>query len=239
MSPPDDFYIGYESGMPASMRRPVALAVVAALSAAALVATIFVTRQRGLDEARFDYANEQTFEGYLSLTPTPALLVPGSGGVTTHWLVAPGKHGAGTVLTDARAGWVSLRGKAIARESWRMIEVSANSLRQRDDAPAPPLLATSVESREITLRGEIVDGKCYLGVMNPGERTVHRDCAVRCVSGGVPPMFAYRDDQGSHLAMLIGGDPESMRQQIGRQVTLAGVLSGPEESRIFDIGGSR
>jgi hypothetical protein len=29
----------------------------------------------------------------------------------------------------------------------------------------------------MTLTGEIVDSKCYLGVMNPGQGKVHRDCA--------------------------------------------------------------
>ena len=38
-----------------------------------------------------------------------------------------------------------------------------------------------------TLTGEIVDSKCYLGVMNPGRGKVHRDCAARCLSGGIPP----------------------------------------------------
>ncbi len=49
---------------------------------------------------------------------------------------------------------------------------------------------------EVTLVGEIVDSKCYLGAMNPGHTKVHRDCAVRCISGGVPPMFVATDSEG-------------------------------------------
>jgi hypothetical protein len=33
---------------------------------------------------------------------------------------------------------------------------------------------------EFDLVGEIVDSKCYLGNMNPGNGKVRRDCAVRC-----------------------------------------------------------
>jgi hypothetical protein len=46
-----------------------------------------------------------------------------------------------------------------------------------------------VTADELMLTGEIVDSKCYYGVMNPGEGKVHRDCATRCLSGGVPPSF--------------------------------------------------
>ena len=43
------------------------------------------------------------------------------------------------------------------------------------------------------LGGEIVDSKCYLGVMNPGRSKVHRDCAARCLRGGIPPMLVTAD----------------------------------------------
>ena len=58
----------------------------------------------------------------------------------------------------------------------------------------------------VTLRGEIVDSKCYLGVMNPGESKTHRDCAVRCISGGAPPLFVARDRDGRSIQMLLVGD---------------------------------
>ncbi len=45
----------------------------------------------------------------------------------------------------------------------------------------------------VTLHGEIVDSKCHTGVMNPGRGKVHRDCAVRCLSGGVPPVLVESD----------------------------------------------
>ena len=57
----------------------------------------------------------------------------------------------------------------------------------------------------LTLSGEIVDSKCYLGVMNPGSGKVHRDCAVRCISGGAPPSFIARDAAGVLKVMLLTG----------------------------------
>ena len=70
-------------------------------------------------------------------------------------------------------------------------------LEVREAAAAPGSGNTRATERRtvaerVMLRGEIVDSKCYLGVMNPGEGTVHRDCAARCLSGGLPPMLVVR-----------------------------------------------
>ena len=48
-----------------------------------------------------------------------------------------------------------------------------------------------------------MDSKCYLGVMNPGSGKVHRDCAVRCISGGIPPIFVTNNFNGSPAILLL------------------------------------
>jgi hypothetical protein len=58
---------------------------------------------------------------------------------------------------------------------------------------------------EFDLVGEIVDSKCYFGNMNPGNGKVHRDCAVRCMSGGIPPVFATNDFNGSPAVLQLTG----------------------------------
>jgi len=54
-----------------------------------------------------------------------------------------------------------------------------------------------------TLVGEIVDSKCFLGVMNPGQLTPHRACAIRCISGGVPPVLLVRQKDGPAAYLLL------------------------------------
>ena len=54
-----------------------------------------------------------------------------------------------------------------------------------------------------TLVGEIVDSKCWLGVMNPGALTPHRACAIRCISGGVPPVLLVRQKSGPPVYLLL------------------------------------
>jgi hypothetical protein len=55
----------------------------------------------------------------------------------------------------------------------------------------------------VTLAGEIVDSKCYLGVMNPGNGKVHRDCAARCISGGIPAAFVVKDAAGVSKTLVL------------------------------------
>ena len=57
-----------------------------------------------------------------------------------------------------------------------------------------------------TFIGEIVDSKCFLGVMNPGQLTPHRACAIRCISGGVPPVLLVRQEDGSAGYLLLVSD---------------------------------
>lgn len=231
----DEFYIGYEGGMPPRIRRAVSGAVVIAVAAAMMAGLLVVSQQRPLAESRIAFGQVRDFEGYLSLTPAPMLLVREGDTMRPHWLVSAGKFGPLVALGSAADGWVRISGTLIEREQWRMIEMVAGSLRAARSGPPAP--TAQPRARHRVLSGEIVDSKCFLGVMNPGERTVHRDCATRCISGGVPPMLAYRDQAGSHLALLLGADAGVRRQGVGNTVTLTGLLSGPEEAQVFTIGG--
>ena len=75
-----------------------------------------------------------------------------------------------------------------------MLEVKAGSLRAA--GPARAALLPVADLGTVTLTGEIVDTKCHFGVMKAGEGKVHRECAVRCISGGAPPGFLARDRSG-------------------------------------------
>ena len=58
----------------------------------------------------------------------------------------------------------------------------------------------------VTLRGEIIDPKCYIGAMKPGGGKVHKSCAVLCIRGGIPPMFVTRDELMQETYYLITDD---------------------------------
>ena len=100
-------------------------------------------------------------------------------------LVAFGKHGAGELLRDFDGKYVRLKGLRIYRDDLQMIEVVAGSIEKSDREPQQFEAKTESLGTQ-TLRGEIIDSKCYLGVMNPGRSKPHRDCAVNCLRGGIP-----------------------------------------------------
>jgi hypothetical protein len=39
--------------------------------------------------------------------------------------------------------------------------------------------------------------------MKPGFGKTHRACAVRCISGGIPPIFVTRDESGEATVFLL------------------------------------
>jgi hypothetical protein len=64
----------------------------------------------------------------------------------------------------------------------------------------PPAIGAS---RRVTLRGEIVDSKCFLGAMKPGAGKTHKECATLCIRGGIPPMLATFGEDGSVTCYLL------------------------------------
>src|SRR4030095_4982537 len=86
-----------------------------------------------------------------------------------------------------------------------MIEVSDGSIHVADASALqrPSATGSPVSLGKQTFVGEIVDSKCYLGVMNPGALTPHRACAIRCISGGIPPVLLVRQPNGPPLYFLL------------------------------------
>jgi hypothetical protein len=65
------------------------------------------------------------------------------------------------------------------------------------------------------IKGEIVDPKCYFGVMKPGEGKPHRDCAIRCILGGIPPVFHVQNTNGeNNYYLIVGPHGERMNESV-------------------------
>ena len=96
-----------------------------------------------------------------------------------------------------------------------MVEALPDSIKTVD-AKSPILTGTeTIPLGRQTLRGEIVDSKCFLGVMNPGQLLPHRACAIRCISGGIPPMLLVRPTNGAAIyLLLVSADGKPVNQQV-------------------------
>lgn len=202
---PDEFYIGYEDDTPPGIGRRLHDLLVAVAAAAVAVAVVVLMAHPRLEPARFDFGRPQAVTGVLRRAPYPSLVVDRD----RVWLSGQGKHGADAAVAGVPEGPVTLHGALISRGVHRMFEIVPGSpVAASTRQPRAPAAATG--GTEVALTGEIVDAKCFLGVMNPGEGTVHRDCARMCLLGGLPPALLVRGGRGEEALVLLvsaSGDP--------------------------------
>jgi hypothetical protein len=51
--------------------------------------------------------------------------------------------------------------------------------------------------------------------MNPGQLTPHRACAIRCISGGIPPVLLLRSQNGPAVyLLLVSANGKPVNQQV-------------------------
>jgi len=201
----NEFYVGYLPKAPAGIARRIKNLVAIVLVLGAIAAIAFARVQKTFALSTFEYGKERTFEGVIETRPFPALVTNGFGATDTqtkrYLLVATGKRGADSQVQPYLGRTVRLRGTLIYRNNQSMIELVKDSVAVTADTGQVPAPMTNLGT--FTLIGEIVDSKCYLGVMNPGNGKVHRDCAVRCLSGGIPPIFATNDFRGTPANLML------------------------------------
>lgn len=226
-----EFYIGYLPRAPRDTAKRVRRAVVIFVIGAALAAVLFVWGQRKFPVAVFEFQQYREFEGTVRERPYPALVVarPGEGlsnngerAASQFLLVGEGKHGAHAAVSGFDGQRVKLRGALIYRDGEAMIEVVPRSVQRlnsnHSEARENEIRVSAAHAQDLgvlTLVGEIVDGKCYLGVMNPGSSKPHRDCAVRCISGGAPPLFIAHDaDDATASLLLVSANGEPVNRAV-------------------------
>jgi hypothetical protein len=202
----DDFYIGYQRQAPAGLARFLRRTVVALLLASAVVAVALAGLQSAFDPGVFEFGVVRDLSGVIRERPHPLLLVdrPGKAGdaPSRYYLVGMGKHGAGNEVAGLDGRRVRLRGTLIHRQGQTMVEVIGGSVEPTgDSATAAPARAVDLGTQ--TLRGEIVDSKCYLGVMKPGRGKPHRACATLCIRGGIPPVLRVETGAGEFRHLLL------------------------------------
>jgi hypothetical protein len=214
-----DFYVGYAPKAPAALMRALRRMVIALFGSAVAIAVSLVLGQQPFAASRFEFLQNRDYQGVVSLRPHPRLLTEQG----SFLLVGPGKHGAGDSLNGLDLWPVRLRGALIQRNHHRMLELVPGSVQATGRTGAAP---ETIHLGEVTLHGEIVDSKCFLGVMNPGNGKVHRGCAVRCISGGIPPAFVARDAAGASRTMLLTGvASREILDFVAEPVTIRGRLS--------------
>jgi hypothetical protein len=239
----EDFYIGYLPKMPKSLARVTRTFVVLAFAAAVCLAVVLWLGQKPFAKSVFEFGTVKDFEGSIQARPIPFLLVEKpekNNGLPTFErfpLVAEGKHGFDASSFDG--SHVRLKGTLVYRDDLQMIEVVSDSMEKLSETANLPNEPTE-SLGSYTLKGEIVDSKCYLGVMNPGQSKPHRDCAVACLRGGIPPLFIVKDTAGNVSELwLLSEKDKSVNQEIldyvAEPIEISGEVTRTSNQLFFKI----
>lgn len=186
--------------------------------------------QSSAGEGVWDLSGEVEISGYLTVDPYPVIHIAGEQPRSVI-LVEQTKMGAGESAGPYANQWVSVSGFAITRGDWTMLQlVPSSTFSVLADAGSAPI--ASVDMGEVELTGEIIDSKCFLGVMKPGAGKAHRACASMCLRGGIPPLLVVKNAEGEKYGfMLMNEDGSSASIELAQQVAVPVTLSGRMEKR--------
>ncbi|MEM1434313.1 MAG: hypothetical protein AAGG11_09690 [Pseudomonadota bacterium] len=225
--PKNDFFVGYLSnGWGGATVVIVAVFLLSGLGLSAWVAQA----QQAAGQGQWQVAERRATTGYLTLAPYPVLhtLETPSRSIL---LVRPGKASAAALARPLAGQLVTVRGAPIERGGWSMLEVYADTDLEAADPTLPvPTLHDPEVLGEVRFEGEIVDSKCFLGVMKPGAGKVHRACAALCLTGGMPPMLVVTDAAGDRYGyVLINEDGSSASLRLVPDVAMPVAVTGQLE----------
>lgn len=202
--PKDEFYVNYLP-MPRSwsafLLKFVPLLIAGVLIFAYILPTVHDQYNKG------GYTKRAEYLGYLATSPVPHLIVPRPGNTAagadySYYPLAAGNKAGPPKKVMAQAGnWVKLTGLPIARNHFTLLAAF-----KAEKAEAPEGFELDLKGKslgEFTVEGEIVDPKCYSGVMKPGRTKTHRGCAIRCISGGIPPTLVSHNAQGDTIYFVL------------------------------------
>jgi hypothetical protein len=221
--PDNEFYIGWmpqSSSATARFARKVTIVLVLFIACTAIVVA---TLQKQFSTAVFEYGKPIHIKGVFFEKPFPAVKIItgrdffGNASIMTVPLVGYGKHGAGGMMKelgrrkgiDLNHKEINLLGTLIYSQGRTLLQVDQSDSAVSEFTDCRNLSAYSKEPKEgglQTLKGEIIDPKCYFGVMKPGEGKAHRDCAIRCILGGIPPMLLVRGSNGESRYYIISAE---------------------------------
>ncbi|MFT3678912.1 MAG: hypothetical protein QM791_01490 [Ferruginibacter sp.] len=217
----DEFYIGWQPKAPLSFAAHVKRVLRFIMPAAIITALLTASFQKRFSRANFEFGTVTTVKGIYIAEPVPMLKVIagkdlwGNAAFITIPLVGYGKHGAATAIKEIESEKgislsnreVTLKGTLLygSGKTWLQVNKEDNPVVNIGNTAGSSLLPVKKDLGNLVISGEIIDPKCYFGVMKPGEGKVHRDCATRCILGGIPPVLKVRDEKGVEHFYLIAG----------------------------------
>ncbi|MBB6431296.1 hypothetical protein [Algisphaera agarilytica] len=184
-----EFYVGYLP-VPKGIRGRLLVLLPVLLVAGVLIAGLIPAQQNDPGTGSWDLSQADAYTGLLIAEPYPAVLTAADDGLQTILLVSQGKTGVRDRVASHAGQRVTVRGNVVERDGRAMLTLLDNEsgIEAADGEPSVATPDAEPEGR-FQLIGQIIDPKCYLGAMKPGEGKIHKACATLCIKGGIPPMF--------------------------------------------------
>nr|WP_321235766.1 hypothetical protein [uncultured Psychroserpens sp.] len=198
----DEFYIPYIDGsLGIKTKQTIKRFAIGSLIVIIIGALLFSFAQKPFKNSSFELISATKIIGVFHENPYPMLRVQIADNTYKNILLLGfGKSSANPFLEQIQNEVKNLNGQTLSIEG-NLIYYNGKTLIQITDENKVTLLPNSsgiypkkISVSKMTLQGEIIDPKCYFGVMKPGKGKIHRSCAVRCISGGIPPVLATTDD---------------------------------------------
>jgi hypothetical protein len=226
-----EFYIGWMPKAPQSFAKQVKRVLFFLFPVAAVIAMLIASFQKKFSTANFEFGKLTAIKGIYINSPIPMLKVVAGKDIwgNTSYLTIPligyGKHGASTAIvelekeknTSFNNRELTIKGTLLYSDGKTLLQVN------KDESPVVnigPVADSSILPKQKDLgiqiiKGEIIDPKCYFGVMKPGEGKVHRDCAIRCILGGIPPVLKVMNEKGEkNYYCIVGPNGEAMNEAV-------------------------
>ena len=243
----NEFFVPYiEGSLGPATRRFLNRFVLVVLGSILVVAFLFSFFQNPFKNSTFELSTETKITGTFHQSPYPMLrveLAPNE--YKNIVLLGFGKSSANPYLEELILSDKKLEGSVLNIEG-NLIYYNGKTLLQITSDEKVTL--TKLEGKapqtsklgEVSLEGEIIDPKCYFGVMKPGFGKIHRSCAIRCISGGIPPVFVSRDQENNPLYDFLtdmNGAPlhKEYMALVGKPSNLTGDLEKLEHCQLLQI----
>lgn len=210
----EDFYIGWMQNAPSSFARFARKYLLLLFFIVVTLGFLLAMNQKKFSRSNFEFGKTTVVKGIYFSSPVPHLLVADQNDYVMIPLVGYGKHGAEGVMEELGAQYksslsgkqISVRGTLLYGDGKVLMQIDKHDdplMNVSNEAGTLPVIET--DEGEVSLTGEIIDPKCYFGVMKPGEGKVHKDCAIRCILGGIPPVLKMVNGKGANAYILLSG----------------------------------